>query len=107
MFVDVSNRPGKTIRLVFEGREVRVRTGLSIAAGLLEAGVSHFRDAPVTDSPRAAFCMMGVCFDCLVVVDGVANCQACMIEARPGMRINRQSGEGGVLPGSEAAWEGK
>ncbi len=35
---------------------------------------------------------MGVCFDCLVEIDGVANCQACMTEVRDGMRVKRQSG---------------
>jgi D-hydroxyproline dehydrogenase subunit gamma len=34
--------------------------------------------------------MMGVCFDCLAEIDGVANRQSCMIEVRPGMRIGRQ-----------------
>jgi predicted molibdopterin-dependent oxidoreductase YjgC len=34
--------------------------------------------------------MMGVCFDCLAEIDGVANRQSCMIEVRPGMRISRQ-----------------
>ena len=36
--------------------------------------------------------MMGVCFDCLAEIDGVANRQSCMVAARPGMRIRRQRG---------------
>jgi hypothetical protein len=36
--------------------------------------------------------MMGICFDCLAVIDGVANRQACMVAVRPGMRIARQEG---------------
>jgi len=35
---------------------------------------------------------MGVCFDCLVEVDGVANRQGCLIPVRDGMRIRRQTG---------------
>jgi D-hydroxyproline dehydrogenase subunit gamma len=35
--------------------------------------------------------MMGVCFDCLAEIDGVANRQSCMIVVRPGMRISRQT----------------
>jgi predicted molibdopterin-dependent oxidoreductase YjgC len=44
--------------------------------------------------------MMGVCFECLVEIDGVANRQACMTEVRDGMRIKRQSGANdiGILP---------
>ena len=47
--------------------------------------------------------MMGVCFECLVVIDGVPNQQACMIEARDGMRIERQLGPcepGPPVPGA-------
>jgi predicted molibdopterin-dependent oxidoreductase YjgC len=40
--------------------------------------------------------MMGVCFECLVEIDGVANCQACMTEVRDGMAIKRQSGANNI-----------
>ena len=35
---------------------------------------------------------MGICFDCLVEIDGTANCQACMVPVKPGMKIRRQTG---------------
>ena len=38
--------------------------------------------------------MMGVCFDCLVEINGNANRQACMTQVEDGMRINRQNGAG-------------
>ena len=31
--------------------------------------------------------MMGVCFDCLVTIDGVGNRQACLVRVREGMRV--------------------
>jgi sarcosine oxidase subunit alpha len=37
--------------------------------------------------------MMGVCFDCLVVVDGVGNRQGCMVRVQDGMRIEIQRGK--------------
>ena len=51
--------------------------------------------------PRAPWCMMGVCFECLVEIDGAAGRQACMIEVRDGMRIRRQPqvGDPGDDPG--------
>jgi hypothetical protein len=36
--------------------------------------------------------MMGACFECLMVIDGVASRQACMVRVRQGMRIERQPG---------------
>lgn len=106
MFVDVVRRPGATVSIEFEGRKIAVREGLSVAAGLLEAGVTQFRYTPETGAPRSAFCMMGACFDCLVVIDGTANCQACMINVRDGMRISRQSGDGGDLAGTDVPDKG-
>jgi D-hydroxyproline dehydrogenase subunit gamma len=50
------------------------------------------RTTPVSGSPRAPYCMMGVCFECLMEIDGIANRQACMVRVRPGMRITRQQG---------------
>jgi sarcosine oxidase subunit alpha len=35
---------------------------------------------------------MGVCFDCLVTIDGVGNRQACLVPARAGMRVETQRG---------------
>jgi NADH dehydrogenase/NADH:ubiquinone oxidoreductase subunit G len=40
--------------------------------------------------------MMGVCFECLVEIDGVPNQQACMTPVRSGMRIKLQKGNRGL-----------
>ena len=42
--------------------------------------------------------MMGVCFDCLAVVDGVASTQTCLVTVREGMQVQRQFGKRSVLP---------
>lgn len=86
------NEAGGTVRFIFEGRPVEARAGDSVAAALLAAGVLAFRETPVSGAPRGPWCMMGVCFDCLVTVDGVGGRQACMTPAREGMRVERQSG---------------
>ena len=67
-----------------------VPAGASAAAAVLAAGFDSIRETPVDRSERAPYCMMGVCFDCLAEIDGVANRQSCMIEVRPGMQISRQ-----------------
>jgi NADH dehydrogenase/NADH:ubiquinone oxidoreductase subunit G len=35
---------------------------------------------------------MGICYDCLVMIDGQPNQQGCMIPVRSGMTIERQLG---------------
>ena len=64
----------------------------SVAAALLAAGVSRFRSTPVSGSPRAPYCMMGACFECLVEIDGVPSRQSCMVRVQAGMRIRSQEG---------------
>jgi predicted molibdopterin-dependent oxidoreductase YjgC len=84
--------PAATVRLTFEGRAVEAREGDSVAAALLAAGISSFRETPVSTAPRAPYCMMGVCFDCLVDIDGTPNRQVCMTTVRDGMAVRRQRG---------------
>jgi D-hydroxyproline dehydrogenase subunit gamma len=81
-----------TIAVEVEGWTVLVPPGASAAAAVLVAGLASLRDTPVGGDARAPYCMMGVCFDCLAEIDGVANRQSCMVAARPGMRIRRQRG---------------
>jgi len=76
----------------FEGREVTAREGESVAAALIAAGLRGFRAAPVSGASRAPWCMMGVCFDCLLEIDGIASRQSCMVQVQPGMRVRRQRG---------------
>jgi predicted molibdopterin-dependent oxidoreductase YjgC len=84
--------PRDTLSFTFEGRELRAEAGVIVAAALLEQGVGTFRHTAVTGAPRGPLCMMGVCYECLVVIDGEPNQQACRIALREGMRIERQKG---------------
>lgn len=90
------NPPAATLRLTFDGAEIAATEGESVAAALLAAGILAVRDTAVSGAPRAPFCMMGVCFDCLVKIDGVANRQACMTIVRDGMTVARQLGARGL-----------
>ena len=80
------------VPMTFEGEELLGRHGDTVAAALLAGNHWQFRTTTVSDAPRGPFCMMGVCFECLVEIDGVANRQACMTEVSDGMAIKRQSG---------------
>jgi predicted molibdopterin-dependent oxidoreductase YjgC len=69
-----------------DGRLVPAAPGQTVAAALIGAGITVFRHTP-TGAPRGVFCGMGVCFDCLVTVDGLAGQRACITPVRPGMRV--------------------
>lgn len=71
---------------------MRVAEGISVAAALLTQGARDFRSSIVGNVSRAPYCMMGVCFECLVEIDGVPARQSCMVPVRDGMHIRRQLG---------------
>ena len=81
-----------TIALTVDGQEIAAREGDSVAAAMLAAGIGACRTTPVSGARRAPYCLMGVCFDCLVTIDGVGNRQACLVPARAGMRVETQRG---------------
>lgn len=84
----------ESIELIFEGTPLRAQAGDSIAAALLANGIDSCRSTPVSGSERGPFCLMGSCFDCMVVVNGLQNVQACMTMVEPGMTVSRQEGAG-------------
>lgn len=94
-----STRPaeGPTVTLTVEGTSLTVSRGITVAAALLEAGIVPTRTTPVGAVPRAPYCMMGVCFECLVEIDGIPNRQACMIDVEDGMRVHRQHGAARIV----------
>ena len=81
------------VKLVIDGRTVEANEHDTVAAAMLAAGLEHCRTTPVSGAPRAPYCMMGVCFDCLVAIDGVGNAQACLVRVREGMRVDIQRGK--------------
>ena len=83
--------PG-TLRFTFDGRSLRARSGDSVAAALLANGIAATRLTAVSGTPRGMYCMMGACFDCLAVVDGVGGMQTCLVPVRDGMVVERQDG---------------
>lgn len=87
-----SDADAQAVALQIDGRTYQVRAGESVAAALLGAGLFACRTTPVGNRPRGPYCMMGVCFDCLVVIDGRPNQQGCMVTVREGMRVERQQG---------------
>lgn len=77
---------------IWEGRELPAREGESLAVALLAAGVTSFRETPVTGAARGPLCLMGACFDCLVEVAGAQNVQACLTAVTPGLQVAMQRG---------------
>lgn len=80
---------GAPVSLILDGRAVTAYEGESVAGMLLAEGHPAMHTTQAGD-PRGVYCGMGVCFDCLVVVDGVPNTRACVTWVREGMVVSRQ-----------------
>ena len=92
MFRRLPDANAAMIAVTIDGRAAQVRAGDTVAAALLSAGILASRAADVSGAPRAPYCMMGVCFECLVTVDGIGNRQGCLVPVAAGMRIETQRG---------------
>ena len=88
---------GVLLSLTLDGLTVTAYEGETVAAMLLAEGHVATRTTQ-GGSPRGIFCGMGVCFDCLVVVDGVPNTRACVTWVAEGMAVARQDGLGPIAP---------
>jgi predicted molibdopterin-dependent oxidoreductase YjgC len=86
------------VTITVDGAPLKVGAGETVAAALLATANPICRQTPATGAPRAPFCMMGVCFDCLMEIDGVPNRQACLVEVREGMAVRRQARPTPVTP---------
>ena len=75
------------ISFTFNGQAFTCESGQSVAAALIAANNRELRRTRFEGEPRSIFCGMGICFDCVVVIDGVANQRSCLIEAKPGMKV--------------------
>lgn len=68
-----------------DGVTITVPAGISVAAAIARLPRAFRRS--VSGQPRAPFCGMGICFECRVSIDGVAQQRACMVPVRDGMQV--------------------
>ena len=78
-----------SVSLMVNGKAVRVKPGVSVAAAMLAAGQPVFRTS-VTNQPRGPLCGMGVCMECRVRINGRTHQKSCQIPCVEGMVIESQ-----------------
>lgn len=86
--------PG-AVNVSFDGRPLVAVRGQNIGAALVSNGITAWRSTRKNARPRGLFCGIGVCFDCLVTVDGEANQRACLVEVQEGMEIEGSGADQG------------
>ena len=103
MFRRLDGAAPARVAIELDGAHVDVPADISVAAALLWLGVEPYRASTLGGAPRAPYCMMGVCFDCLAEIDGRANQRACQVTVATGMRVRRQLGKFDSDGGSDEA----
>ena len=96
-------RPAATtpLAITLDGERLEGITGQSIAGVILASGRLGFRRTSSAGRPRGIFCGIGVCFDCLVEVDGARDVRACQRRAVDGNVVVTQHDALPVPPRSE------
>lgn len=90
----ISPAPAATVRIDVAGEPVDGLAGQTIAGVLMAAGRLSWRRSR-GGRPRGVFCGIGVCFDCLVVVNGLRDVRACQRRAADGDRVEFQEDDRG------------
>ena len=80
------------VTITFEGEAIQVEEGTTVAAAVLDRAGGETRTTARKHDGRGPYCHMGVCYECLMEIDGVPNQQSCLIPVREGMSVKRQSG---------------
>jgi predicted molibdopterin-dependent oxidoreductase YjgC len=84
------------IQIVLNGESMMIADGQTVGAFLLEQGQRSTRTTRFGLKPRGMFCGIGICFDCLVTVNGVTNQRACITRVKEDMSIQIQDGTGAL-----------
>jgi predicted molibdopterin-dependent oxidoreductase YjgC len=85
----------RRLDITVDGRPIRCEEGQSLAAAMINADLLTWRRTRRDGSERGVFCGIGVCFDCLVTVNGITSVRACVSSARDGDVVTTQLGSGG------------
>ncbi|ARS71031.1 (2Fe-2S)-binding protein [Sinorhizobium meliloti] len=83
----VSTAP--SVEITVDGDAVLARKGEPLAAVFLRLEDMHTRTSFFSSQPRAPFCMMGVCYECLVEVEGIGTIRSCQQAVNAGMKVQR------------------
>jgi sarcosine oxidase subunit alpha len=78
---------GKPIKIVVDGKPIDAFEGETVAAALLSADIWIFQLSHKHKEPRSLYCGMGICYECLVTINGVHAQRACITAVEEGMCV--------------------
>lgn len=89
---------GRPVDVEVDGEVLRAYEGETVAAALLAMGRLSLRRTARHGEPRGVYCGMGVCFDCVMTINGIPNVRTCQTRVSAGMTVRTQTGDGEWTP---------
>ncbi|WP_170763328.1 (2Fe-2S)-binding protein [Ruegeria lacuscaerulensis] len=90
MFRSLQDHNRDRVTLTINGQQVAAREGQTVWSAMAVSGQVETRKAALSGDARSAYCAMGVCFECMVNIDGLPNQQACLRRVSEGMNVTTQ-----------------
>ena len=78
---------GNQITVTINNKPVIAYEGELVSTVLYEEGIQIFQIKHKTGNPSGIYCGMGICYECLVTINGVPNTRACQTPVVEGMAI--------------------
>src|SRR5215475_3784208 len=90
--IDRGLQRGEAFAFEVDGESVPAFGGETVAAALMAEGRRALRVTAGRKEGRGYFCGMGVCWDCMMWLEGEGSVQTCRLLAAPGMRLKTMRG---------------
>ena len=81
-------RRGEQVEFYLNGQPVKAFKGESIATALMAAG--HIVARTIDNQPLGVYCNIGVCYSCLMTVNGVKSVRTCGTLVTEGCQVETQ-----------------
>ncbi len=94
MFKRLETDQQKRVTIFIDDVPYAASASETVAAAVLANGIRQTRTTAISNSARAPFCLMGVCYECLMKINGLANQRACKVYVVDGMHIETQLASG-------------
>lgn len=89
------------VSISVDSQPLQIGAGYTVAAALLEIDHVQFRRTSRFSTGRSLFCGIGICFDCVVKIDGISDRRACITNVKEGMIVETQDGDAKLVSSRE------
>lgn len=83
----IPHQRGPRLNVTVDGEPVEAYAGETAATVLIAAGHIMYQHAATEHPHKCLFCGMGVCFNCVLTINGIPNTRACLTTVTEGMVI--------------------